>query len=106
MKIVGLAGLSSTELGIQIELGGRFVVFQYCISIVVMTFRRPSDVYLVRPGQSAVLKGLPYVFLTLLLGWWGLPWGPIYSLQSLGTNLSGGKDVTAEILQSLTTNGE
>jgi hypothetical protein len=30
-------------------------------------------------------------------GWWGIPWGPIFSIQSLITNFKGGKDLTAEI---------
>ncbi|WP_245840625.1 hypothetical protein [Ohtaekwangia koreensis] len=38
--------------------------------------------------------------MTFLLGWWGIPWGPIYSIGSLVHNLNGGKDVTQEILNS------
>jgi ATP-dependent phosphoenolpyruvate carboxykinase len=34
-----------------------------------------------------------------LLGWWGIPWGPIYTIAAVVTNIRGGKDVTAEILQ-------
>jgi len=28
---------------------------------------------------------------TLLLGWWGIPWGPIYSVQAIFSNLFGGE---------------
>jgi hypothetical protein len=77
------------------------VFFQYCVSILILTFRRPSDVFFVRSGENAVVKGLPYTLLTLLVGWWGIPWGPIYTIGSLVTNLGGGKDVTEEILAGL-----
>ena len=48
-----------------------------------------------------MVKGLGFTALTFVLGWWGIPWGPIYSIGSLGTNLSGGKDVTKEITGSM-----
>ena len=42
------------------------------------------------------------IFITWLLlaavGWWGIPWGPIYSIQSLYTNITGGHDVTDQIV--------
>ena len=82
------------------ELGGRFVVYEYCVSIVIMTFRRPSDIYFIRAGERSV-AGFGFTLLTLFLGWWGFPWGPIYTIGVLITNLSGGKDVTAEVVASL-----
>ena len=102
MQIQGIQGMTAGQLQRELELGGRFVFFHYCVSIVVMTFRRSSDVYFVRAGESAVPKGLGFTLVTLLLGWWGIPWGPIYTVGSLYTNLSGGKDVTAEVVASLT----
>ena len=86
------------QVHFEIQRGARFVLFQYCISVLILTFRRPSDIYLIRAEESAVVKGLPFSMLTLFLGWWGIPWGPIYSVQSLITNFRGGKNVTAEIM--------
>jgi hypothetical protein len=37
----------------------------------------------------------------LLAGWWGIPWGPVWTLVTLGQNVSGGKDVTAPVLAAL-----
>ena len=98
MKIVGLEGLTDQQVDAEIRAGAKFVVYMYTISVLVMTFRRGSDVHFIRAGESAVTRGLFYTALTLLLGWWGIPWGPIYSIQSLVTNLGGGKDVTDEML--------
>jgi hypothetical protein len=30
-------------------------------------------------------------------GWWGIPWGPIFTVQSLVVNFKGGKDITAAV---------
>ncbi|MDL2234474.1 hypothetical protein LJC63_12985 [Ruminococcaceae bacterium OttesenSCG-928-L11] len=97
----GMEGLSFQEVNREIIQGGKFVVYQYCISIVFMTFRRSSGVVFVKAGANAALTGLPYTLLSLLLGWWGFPWGPIYTVQSLVTNFGGGRDVTNEVRSSL-----
>ena len=44
---------------------------------------------------------MPFVLLTLLLGWWGIPWGPIRSIASIVTNIAGGTDVTFAVLESM-----
>jgi hypothetical protein len=75
----------------------RYVIYQYCISILVMTFKRGSGIKVIEPGQSAVVPGLPYTLVSLVAGWWGIPWGPIYTIQSVFKNLRGGIDVTDEI---------
>ncbi len=100
-RIRNLEGLSEQDINRELANGAKFVVFQYCISILVMTFRRGSDIYFVRSDETAGKHGLKFSLLTLFLGWWGIPWGPIYSIGSLYTNLRGGKDVTEEVLQSL-----
>jgi hypothetical protein len=101
MAIKGLEGMSDAQFELELNRGGRFVVFQYTISIILMTFKRASDVHFVKHGESTFGKSLPYTLLTLFLGWWGIPWGPIYSIGCLVTNLGGGKDVTDGILASM-----
>jgi hypothetical protein len=96
MKILGIEGMSSDQLRFEIQRGAKLVSYQYCVSIVVMTFRRSSDLYYIPAGESSVAKGLPWTLLTLVCGWWGIPWGPIFTVQSLVTNLKGGKDLTAD----------
>ena len=101
MRFKGLKGLTGERLRTEIENGTRFVVFQYCISIIVLTFKRGSAIYFVRSGESAVGKGLIYTLISLLLGWWGIPWGPIWTIQSLIVNFKGGRDITAEVVAAL-----
>jgi hypothetical protein len=66
-----------------------------------MTFKRPSSIYFIRADENAVGKGLPFSLISLVAGWWGLPWGPIYTIRSFSNNFSGGKDVTQEVMNSL-----
>jgi len=97
MKILGIEGMSPDQLKFEIQRGAKLVAYQYCVSVLVITFRRSSDVYFVPAGESAVSKGLPWTLLSLVAGWWGIPWGPIFTVQSLVTNFKGGKDLTAEL---------
>jgi hypothetical protein len=99
--IFGMEGLSTVQVQEELKRGGRFVVFEYCVSFFITTKRHVSDVYFVRAGQGTFGLSLGYTLLSLCLGWWGLPWGFIYTPRCLATNLSGGKDVTAQVMYSL-----
>jgi hypothetical protein len=101
MAIVGLDNMSVDELNSELQRGAKFVVYYYCISLLVVTFRRASDIHFIRPGESSVSKGWPWTLLTLVAGWWGIPFGPIFSIQSIFVNLRGGKDVTNDIVVKL-----
>ncbi len=57
--------MSVEAIRFDVDRGARFVSFEYCISTIVLTFRESSDVFLIRPGESAVVKGIRYVLLTL-----------------------------------------
>lgn len=93
--------MTAEQVRFEAQRGGKFVIYNYCISLLVVTFRRSSDVYFIREHESALIKGIPWTLLTLVMGWWGIPWGPIYTVSSLVVNLKGGKDVTANILPAL-----
>jgi len=101
VAIRGIDGMTAEQVRFETQRGGKFVVYHYCISLVVVTFRRSSDVYFVRAGESALGKGMPWTLLTLVAGWWGIPFGPIFTVTSLVVNLKGGKDVTANIVPHL-----
>jgi hypothetical protein len=76
--------------------GYRQVYYEYCISLVFITLRRPSRLVRVPTDSWRVLPGLPYTLVSLLLGWWGLPWGLLYTPLVLWTNFSGGREISAE----------
>lgn len=90
--------MSIEELNSELSNGGRFVIYTWTLSLIVITQRRgSSDVFFLRRDEWAIKHGWPYLILSLLLGWWGIPWGPIYTIQSIYYAFCG-KDVTDEIL--------
>jgi hypothetical protein len=97
MRIKGIDAMTPEQVDALLAAGGRFVFYEYCISLLIITLRRPTAVVLLRPGELGIVRGLPYVVLSLLLGWWGIPWGIIYTPLTVLTNLAGGRDVTPEI---------
>ena len=103
-NIKNIQGLTVNQLNKELNNGAKFVVFSYTISIIVMTFKRSSDIYFIPAGESTVKHSIPFTLLTMVLGWWGFPWGPIHSIGSLFTNLTGGKDVTKEVAGAIFAN--
>ncbi|MEL7001304.1 MAG: hypothetical protein AAFN93_01080 [Bacteroidota bacterium] len=85
----------------ELERGGRFVVFEYCISAILFTSKHSSAIYLIRGSENGAFKALRFTMITLLFGWWGIPWGPVYTIQALTTNLKGGRDVTPEVMDDI-----
>ena len=98
MTIHGIEKLTLADIEDAVAGGGRFVFYEYCISIVFASARRPTAVVLLRPGDWGVARGLPYCLVSLLFGWWGMPSGVIYTPLTLFNNLCGGCDVTDETL--------
>jgi len=101
IKIKGIEGMTPDEVDFELQRGGKFVYFLYCVSLLVVTIKRPSDVYFIRAGESAVLKGMPFTLISLIGGWWGIPWGPIRTVQCLYTNLAGGEPASPEVIASM-----
>jgi len=101
LTVRGVTGLSVADVNAQVAQGGRFVVFQWVLSLGVISLRRNSPIYFVRPGESATGKSLPYCALSLVFGWWGIPWGLIWTPFSIAGNLRGGIDVTKSVVASL-----
>lgn len=101
MKIRNIDGLSADDLQEEVNNGARFIYFAFTISLLVVTFKRTSGVYLIRPRENVLKKGTPFTILSLLFGWWGIPYGPRYTLESIRTNMKGGKNVTDEVMATV-----
>ncbi len=101
MRILGIENMTGPDLANELDRGGRFVIYEYAVSLLVVSFKRGSNIHFIRGGKSRVPAGLGCCAVSLLFGWWGIPWGPIYTIGSFITNLRGGKDVTNEVLALL-----
>lgn len=67
----------------------RYAIFFEVKSFIFMTTR--SAIQGIFCSTCAEKKALKASAITWVLGWWGIPWGPIYSIQAIFTNLFGGK---------------
>jgi hypothetical protein len=97
-KIHNIENLTSAEINYELSNGAKFVIYEYCMSFLIVTVTRKSDIYFIKSDKSSLKHSLGFSLISLLLGWWGIPWGPINTIVSLSVNLSGGKDITKEVI--------
>ncbi len=101
-KVVnGTQGMTIGQLEDDILQGGKFILFAWNFSMVIVSFRRSSPLTYVRSGDWSGPKALLWSAPSFVLGWWGFPWGVIFTISSLWQNSMGGKDVTAVVLRAL-----
>jgi len=66
------------------------VQYQAAMSFLVVSIKASSRFYLAGE-ESSLTTAARFSLCSLLLGWWGLPWGPVYTVSSVFSNLRGGK---------------
>jgi len=98
VNILGIDGMRDEEIEFHINHGARFIVFEYCVSIIILTFKRPSSIYFVRDEEGIFGRAIFYSLISLLFGLWGIPWGPLHTCRTIITNFRGGLDVTSNFL--------
>ena len=101
MKIKNIDGLSANDLQQEVAKGGRFVYFPYTVSLIFITFKRTSGVYLIRSDENAAMKGMPFLLISIFFGWWGIPFGPKYTFESIRHGIRGGQDVTDDVMATV-----
>lgn len=67
----------------------RYAIFYEVKSFIFLTTR--SAIQGIFCSACAEKKALKATVVTWVLGWWGIPWGPIYSIQAIFNNLIGGQ---------------
>lgn len=82
-------GAPLTYQGHAVTAATEVTQFSTCISVVLLTHQFPSR-YLIRHSSQATVTRSAYTIVSLLLGWWGIPFGPIYTVQAVYRNLRGG----------------
>lgn len=103
MKTNNTEGLTTFEINVLIQQGGKFIIFPYSISKLVRRIKS-SNIYFVRPNEYAFKYALKHFFLNLSLSWRVFPFGPIYVIKSLFYLIRGGNDYTHIILEDLNDN--
>jgi hypothetical protein len=101
MQIKNIEGLRVSQIRDMVQQGGKFVVFPYTVSFILMTLKRSSDIYFIKADENTFKYSYGYVLLNLIVGWWGIPWGPIYTIGSAYHHVVGGKDLTQAVMSHL-----
>ena len=64
------------------------VYYSYVISLGIITFHRYTRLYAVHEERGkALCARILCILCNLTLGWWGFPWGPIYTVKETFCNL-------------------
>jgi hypothetical protein len=100
-ELRNIEGTTFEQLDFNVRNGAKFVIYEYAISIIVVTFKRVTSVCYVPAEGSAGPHKMTANLLSLVFGWWGLPWGPIRTIQSLITNGNGGIDVSRDVMANI-----
>ncbi|HOV26188.1 MAG TPA: S41 family peptidase [Pseudobacteroides sp.] len=100
-KIIGINNMTYEQLVNEVNRGARFKYFYTCVSVLIVTNRNISDIYFIPAGESEFNYHFKHSLITLLFGWWGIPWGIIWTISSLANNLNGGEDITQEVLDTI-----
>ncbi|CAJ36406.1 hypothetical protein [Methanocella arvoryzae] len=103
-KIIGLEGITHEQLSDELNNGSKFVVYQRCVSLLIVSNLSSSDIYHIKPNGKYPNERYTATLFSLLFGWWGFPWGFIWTPMAAIRNLLGGKNVTEEAMSQLRTN--
>lgn len=96
--LAGTEGMTLGDVELDVLKGGRFLRFYWNVSVVVLSYRNTTALTYVRSNKSAGATALGWGVFSLAFGWWGFPWGVIYTPMSLWHNTRGGSDHTREVL--------
>lgn len=101
LPIRGADRVSAGDLRRLLIGSHRCVRFEFCVSVVVVTFQYRTAAHLTDSRRSRFLYGLAYSVMALAFGPWGVPWGPVLTARAVWANLRGGEDVTAQVLSRI-----
>jgi hypothetical protein len=77
----------------QVTAQPRYVVFRYVVSFLLATIRTPiQGIYCSSCARKAALRA---TLISAVAGWWGFPWGPIWTLAEGFKNAFGGSSIAA-----------
>lgn len=92
--ILDRTGYNRDALLLALESGAIVVRYPYVISAVLASFELESQAVLIERPARRYTGAIRYLLLTLVFGWWGVPWGPIMTARALWCLLQGGFEMT------------
>ncbi|WP_200266643.1 hypothetical protein [Luteolibacter pohnpeiensis] len=86
----------------RVKRGERVITIPYVLSILILTLQRSmGGIHYVNSSNWPMGRIIIATIVTSIFGWWGLPFGPIFSLISLYYLWFGGRDQTRTMLKSM-----
>jgi hypothetical protein len=86
--------------GITIKPDTKITYYQVSLSFMIVSMKVSSKFFFIGHDDSPGIA-LIYTVVSLVLGWWGIPWGPIYTIQVIYNNMSGGnRQNVAELIET------
>lgn len=74
--------------GFEITPQTELVSYTYVISIIVMSFRHSTRYYFKEAERGkALMAKLLCILCNLTCGWWGIPWGPVWTVKETACNI-------------------
>jgi len=83
--------------GVPLTYDSSVTQYQFCMSFLLVTFRQQTG-FVLDQSSNRSLVNIISTIVTIIFGWWGIPWGPIYSVQTIFRNLRGGNKKSIEEL--------
>ena len=84
---------------IPVKYDSEITQYYFCVSFLIATFKQPTG-FLFDDSSNKLFANFVTTTLTLVMGWWGFPWGPIYTVQTIFRNLRGGTKTSIGLLIS------
>lgn len=81
--------------GVEITSTSKLVSYTFVVSMGVITHRSESRYYFedVEKSKADMVK-LFSTLGSLLFGWWGIPWGPIWTIKAVIDNMANSDEIT------------
>lgn len=79
--------------GERVTLDSTVTQYECCYSVIFFTSKNRSPFLLMGSSQQK-RTAVIYTILTLLFGWWGIPWGFLWPPAIIASNICGGLKLT------------
>lgn len=76
--------------GAEVTRDSQLVQYVWVVSVITLSSKMPGR-WVVPGSTGARLQATGATLCCLLLGWWGIPWGPVFTVQGLAINVRGGQ---------------
>lgn len=78
-----------TYNGVEISPTSVLVSYTYVISFIVITYRKSTRYYFLEAEKKEATRAKILCNLcNLICGWWGIPWGPIWTIKETVCNIA------------------